>query len=452
MPFYLKQDEEEQKKQQNNPSISGSNVIINSSNPANTVTSFSPTQKSSGSFTNLQTYLDANKEKAAEMGANVSGKVDSSAIDASAQISNLGNNLQQVNKVTDESLNNDFYNDPTKANKEAYTSIKSGYTGPNEISKVDGYSGAIDSWNKASQNLKNASTEDGRKELLKEAYNRPSYTSGQNALDQSLVQNNAESKAAFENVQNKWSGLTSMLDDKTTNVGSKIASNLANDSANKTLINQNEANVMDNLTTGLTQKAKQINESKLNANKIVTSGLNSSQALSQEELGKLGITSEQWKNIQDSVALVKSDTGVDKSSLNQYANNNLKPVSAQSIATSAEYERFAALNNLIDGNSSFLSDPSLAGTDSANYEAIDFKNFSSGILEPINSKINTLSRMIDSPASFGNFNDFDRLAASIAPSYATAGLNGAQRKQILINALNESKSKAQQITKYFNNK
>ncbi len=83
MPFILNQKDEDLNKQQAGQNISGSSVILDGNNvsqntPASAATT-AATQKSSGSFTNLQSYLDANKDQAAGMGQKVVDNLDSTA-------------------------------------------------------------------------------------------------------------------------------------------------------------------------------------------------------------------------------------------------------------------------------------------------------------------------------------------------------------------------------------
>jgi hypothetical protein len=335
MPFILNQSDEDLKKQQQaNQNISGSSTILNSANAAlSNQTNNAPAAKASGSFTNLQSYLDANKDQAAGMGQKVVDNLDSTANTAKSNIDNFSNGVSSVNKVNQDDLNNNFYNDPTKADKAAYTTLKTGYTGPNDVSKVNGYSDSIDAWNKASQGLKDASTESGRQQLLKNTYDKPGYTAGQNMLDQTLVQNNADSKSAFENVQNKWSGLSSMLDSATSKAGDTIKSNLTNDAANKSLIAQSEQDAQNNLVNPIKQRADAYNASMPAVQADLKSGVNSN-SYSQDALDRLGLT---------------ANTNLYGANVNDYYKQDLTQANANSMATDTERSRYVALQNLLDG-------------------------------------------------------------------------------------------------------
>jgi hypothetical protein len=354
MPFILNQNEEELKKQRDNQNISGSSTVISGNNAnLNSPEASANTPKASGSFTNLQTYLDANNEQAAEMGQKIVNDVENSASSAKNSVDNLNNSVSTVNSLDNDYLNTNFYDDPAQANKQNYLDLKKGYTGPTDISKVAGYNDTIDAWNKASDSLKNSSTEAGRQQLLKNTYNNPGYSAGQNLLDQTLVQNNAASKNAFENVQSKWSGLNSLLDTTTTNVGNRIKNNVQTDSKNKSLIQEAEQSAQDKFQAGINDRVNTILGAYTGANQV-----NKDNPLTDQQLANLGISKDLYNQISN-----------DKYISNQLGNfvtgkADSTDINRNTVATSEDYKRFQALNSLLDTNNQFLYDPTgkLAGT------------------------------------------------------------------------------------------
>ncbi|TXG85833.1 MAG: hypothetical protein E6R13_01595 [Spirochaetes bacterium] len=89
------------------PKTSGQSSIISGNN-----SSIVPQEreKTSGSFTNLQSYLNANSDQASQMGTRVAGKIDEKATEATSKLQGLSDKFnQQVNSnrvVADDDLIN----------------------------------------------------------------------------------------------------------------------------------------------------------------------------------------------------------------------------------------------------------------------------------------------------------------------------------------------------------
>lgn len=326
MPFLQQQDEEELKKQQELQNISGQSTVLNS-------TSVNPkSQKESGSWTNLNQYLDANKESADQMGSKIAGDITEKATTAVDKSSKLQDIVPEV-KAYDP---NQAYNNVTSlsdSDKQAYQTAKQGYTGPKALNEVTGYDDTQKLATKAKEQVQNAGNELGQQQLLKETYARPSYSQGQNKLDQLLLQNSAGSKKGFEDLTQRFSGINSMLDDSFTNAGNKINSNISTSLANKQAINVGDAKAKSDLLNPIQARAAQMNQD--NPALIAAFQNNSkNNSLSEAELQRLGLTSGQ--NIYDM-------------DLSAYLNVDGSQVNADNVANSDERARYAALTALIDG-------------------------------------------------------------------------------------------------------
>ena len=115
MPFYVDQTEEDLKKQQQEQgqqNISGSYTVINNPNAQNAV-SKPGAPKQSGSWANLQKYLDANKENSAKMASSNADDVNKAGDKATKDIDALKTNTPgPVKAHTADDYNNSYYNNP----------------------------------------------------------------------------------------------------------------------------------------------------------------------------------------------------------------------------------------------------------------------------------------------------------------------------------------------------
>jgi len=335
MPFLSSQNEDELKKQADsaNPEqISGQSGVINSSSPG----AATGKPASSGSFTNIQKYLDANTGNTEAMADKVNaGVVDSSqkALDASqAYQAKAPTATKQYNA---DEVASTFYNDPAKANKEQYSALKTtgGYSGPSDYSQVEGYNDYASAFGKADSNLKNTQTETGRQQLLNDTYKRDNYSKGANNLDQALVQRNDYSKNLLAGTQDKFKDLSTMLDKDTTAAGNQINQNTQTAQANKSLIPGAEKVAMDSLINPIQSRADQYNAG-INGQIDDTQNDFADNSLSQNDLMKYGLnagTSLYGLNLKDFLTENRTQAGL----------NN--------AATADERSKYAALNNLIDG-------------------------------------------------------------------------------------------------------
>lgn len=333
---YLPYDEEEKKKAADTGQVSlggDSNTTINQS--AQNVAAPKPVERS-GSWTNLNTYLDANKQQGDQMGQTIASNITQKADDATSKINNLATKTATVAAYDP----NDVYSRVTNlsdTDKTNYRAQKAtgGYTGPNSIEKVDGYADTDKAQTQASEAVNNAKNEYGQQQLLKDTYNRPQYTAGQNKLDQVLLQNSAGSKQALEGVANRFSGITDLFNATSKNVGQSL--NTANQQAlaNKQNVLTGEKNQWDSLINPIQARADQMNKDNPALINRISSDL-SDDVLSDETLSRLGLT---------------EGTNLYETNLNSYFNPNNTQVGLNEAANSDERVKYKAIMDLFDDTS-----------------------------------------------------------------------------------------------------
>ncbi|MBL7672501.1 MAG: hypothetical protein JNM39_18635 [Bdellovibrionaceae bacterium] len=222
MPYLNEPTEEELQKQQN---ISGQSSVVNTEAPTK-----AGGPQASGSFTNLNQYLDANKENAVQLGQGVAGHIENQGNEARTGIQNTE---ADFNQLADKGTLKDLDKAPEEAQniiKQASTGTKNAqvnqaqtsrfgeianatYKGPKDLTGSSYYNDTNQKYQKAQEAKQNASSDEGRFSLLKSAYARPTYSQGQQNLDNLLLTGNNQAKTTVQSAANglsdlegKWTG------------------------------------------------------------------------------------------------------------------------------------------------------------------------------------------------------------------------------------------------------
>lgn len=243
-------------------------------------------QTSSGSYNNLQKYMDANSGFNAQ-GGGLAGKIVNNVND---QAQGLQSNLQgaqnafaQQSQAAAGSFNNPnmvsqaladpnaFVQDPN--NVSAFNNIVNAkYTGPNSFQDLSGQQNLSNlqaQGNNLNDTVNQAQSESGRFNLLKQMFGNNNYSAGQQNLDNLLIQGNQGQLKQIQAVRP-----TAM--NATTNLNN--ANNAAQAQANQ--YTQQAANVASD-----TQN--QLNQSVIDQNTALTNAATAAQAKQQSDLQNL---------------------------------------------------------------------------------------------------------------------------------------------------------------------
>lgn len=203
---YFQQNEEDQDLQGQPRDLSGGGTIITGNNGgASPDQSGAEKKTSSGSFTPLNSYLDANKSL--QFGQQVAGKVGDeltgaetaqdqaeSGFKTAADQGATKSNDDLISKV--KSSPQDVATDDFAKQRDAY------YKGPQAFTGSDYSTPASTATDKAYNTAQQTKDEGGRKAYLDQTYGsgagRSDYSAGQQKLDNLLIQADPSSKAAFE--------------------------------------------------------------------------------------------------------------------------------------------------------------------------------------------------------------------------------------------------------------
>ncbi len=327
----------------------------------------------SGAFTNLNAYLNANKEQATQLGQNVASNVSNQAEQAKTQLSQtqdqFKNQADQNSVNRNQNLVNQAVSDPTKFvqdqnNVNEFTKIRDAqYKGPAGIQDVQNYGQASQQVNKANQAVENTKSEAGRFTLIQDQFKKPNYTRGQQKLDQLFLQNDTGSRSAFENVQQRYSGLMAQLNQAQTQsqeyaAARKAETEAARNDARTALGQLDDPSTPENEAAGAmgafqtdlqgrTQAMRNKEQDAYNRLVAATSGTGDLE-LDADTMERLGLTEGQRL------------FNVDLSRVAPQYNPN--SINDQTVASADDYAKYSALAKLAGIDPTYLSNRQLAGT------------------------------------------------------------------------------------------
>lgn len=229
--------------------------------------------KSSGSYANIQDYLKANEGTATSMGAgermagditkSVSGEAEKAkqgiaGISAAAPSVEAYDPSQTIKKIIEPSPSG-----ITTQDKEKYKAMKTtgGYTGPEKVDQVAGYTDAMNQTRNAAARVGLTGTESGQQTLLQDQYARPTYAagSGQNKLDQALLQGSKQGKASMQSLGSKYANLEGLFTETSAKTGDAINKAIDQSVKNKKAFAGAESKAWQDFLNPIQARADQMN-------------------------------------------------------------------------------------------------------------------------------------------------------------------------------------------------
>lgn len=358
---------------QQNPNISGGAGASFDTGVPGQDAGASKDKKSSGQYTNIQSYLDANKDQGDQMGQKIASDVSAKADDATNQINRLSakaptvaaydpneiygkidtlskNQRQEQKMSVGEPTQTPTYdfNTPqapkpqtglTDQEKNAYRTQRQtgGYAGPATVDQVEGYADTMKATNEASAKAKMAGNEYGQQQLLKETYARPQYSAGENRLDQALVQGSSQSRAALQNVNQKYAPLEQMFSTASNQLGNNINQANQQSLANKNAVLQAEEKQWQDLINPIQSRADQMSrDNPLLIDRVNADVANQDNKINEETLKLLGLS---------------EGTDIYDLDLNNYINRDITPVGLNQAASAEERSKYQMLADLMQDQS-----------------------------------------------------------------------------------------------------
>jgi hypothetical protein len=334
----------------------------------------------SGAFTNINAYLNANKEQAADLSKSVAGNVANRADQAQSQLGQVDTDFRTQADQGGVKRDQDFVNkavaDPTnfvkdQNNVQRFRGIRDAvYKGPQTLQDAQGYGQAAQAVTNANQALENTKSEAGRFTLLQDQYNRPGYSHGQQSLDQMLMQNDPTSRSQFADVQNRYSGLMSQLNQKQADAQAYAAQRQAETEA-ATKDAQTALGQIDDPTTPENEAAGAFGGFQTDLNARTAKYKADQQAKYSRMLKQLGggqvSTNPRGAAEMDADVLaslgLKSGQHLYDVDLSKFKPTfNADAINQQNVASSADYAKYAALAQLAGQDPTYLYDAKNAGT------------------------------------------------------------------------------------------
>lgn len=312
---------DDQINEQNKNQISGATTGVSTGTPSSAggvssagTPAASQEQRSSGSFTNLNQYVNANADQAQGLGQKLGQGVQQSA---NQGLSQLNQAQQQFNtqeqaaganpndytaqKVSD--FGNSIINNPNNVAQSDIDAFKQTQaqnaafqagtdTAPKQLSDLSGYQNAKSSLDTAAQNAQLTGTESGRNQLLRQTFQNPNYSQGQTSLDQLLTQNVPQNRSTLENLRTNLLGQYGLA-----NQENQAIQNAAGERQNVIQGTQQAAN---NIQTGLYGPQTDANGNPVTQQSGILSGY--LQQLSAQPTNITNLQQQQYTQAQNTVA------------------------------------------------------------------------------------------------------------------------------------------------------
>jgi hypothetical protein len=181
-------------------------------------------KKTPGNFADLGEYLRVNTPQ--EFGSKVAGKIGGDIEQGQQALDQSANEFKaraDSSKVQDtNNLISQVDTNPQAIDANAFAGLRdASYSGPTSLSDASDLSGKITGSANTAVSKANASkTEGGRFALLDNYFGRSDYSQGQKALDNLLIQNDPNSKQAFDQMRQNAQGLQQNVNNATQDLNS----------------------------------------------------------------------------------------------------------------------------------------------------------------------------------------------------------------------------------------
>lgn len=374
------EDEEAQKA----PTLSSGGLIGNEG-LGQPLTEISPNQPTSGTgYTNIQDYLNANKDATKGLSEKVAGvvtgaantaksKVDEARTAASGAVSAATPTYNQ--DLVKSAISNPLDFSANEENVKNLTALRDAtYKGPTSFETTEGYQPALSSIMKAEEKGTLAQTPGGYEELVKEV-NPSTYKAGKSALNQQLLQASPEAQQTIGESAESTKTLKDYLAQSGQIVAPEIAAaKKANEDVSSRVKGELETGIIDfekllenRAAQQRTQEENYVNMAKafLSPQSLMASSIATPKEV--EALStRLGITPAQVatiiakaKEARPSPLAVRFG-GVDPLSLQDYL--TIRPetaITGQNVATADDLARYQALNSLAGLSRGYLDESQL---------------------------------------------------------------------------------------------
>lgn len=409
----------------------------------------SPQQKTNapdrpGNFVNLQDYLNANKTQAGKLGDQASGVINQSADAARQGVSafnqEAADKIKPVNSLAPD-VSDKIKNSAEQLSPEERAQVKNTqtakYQGPAAYTDLNTYQSAADTTQKATQNIDNSGTEQGRMNLVSQINSKP-RTQGMNVFDNALLQSGGgrEKLAQASNAnQDVKGGLDTATQAAQSQIGRADDPSTPNVDESAGAIGQtNKAQadaykqVQDALgawTSGFQPKVSQAQDNLVGLQNRVTGDISDNPfKLNDETMNLLGLNRGQRLFNTDLSSYLKQASPTD--------------INAANVASPEDYARYGALADLAGEQNPLLDSKNISQAgkvprmtaDSTKLQA-DIGQAQQNYDNAYKTAVGAVSQFADLPAEYAGYTPI-KLETEILPRLQSEGYGGAP---ILKNAI-----------------
>lgn len=420
------QNEEDLTNQEGGTQISGTAGASEAGNPnpgvANSPVKQDATAQNTAGYTDVGSYLDANKSGSAKMGQdvanNLSNRYDTTKQGVQTSANDLINQVNQGYAKENTDLIKQVASNPYAAVSDPNQvtafqgQLNDTYTGPNSWGDYGTQQGKV---NEANQYAGLANTPGGTNVYAQELEG-PTASQGVNQLDSLLLRSDPNAQSAIKGAANKFTDLNDYLNQQNTGINSAItgaqseaqrASQGALDAfigANGTLTNLNST--IGANTAAAQAKAQQENEAI--RNQLNGSGSLRAGGFSPQVLQSLGLTAEQGEQLTNLLSqnmnpayYTAGHAGSQAQSHNLYdmsaalsQQDPTQAITAANVATPEQYQQMSAIQQLLgsktpQGSAINPALASLAGTVPQSLNQFDYQgmlDYARQVLEGSNAE------------------------------------------------------------------
>lgn len=346
------------------------------------------TPSASGSFTNLQRYLDENRAGAIALGEKVAGSVRQAgeeAKTASEDLSRRGSESIESGRVKQTSVLDEAAQNPDLVAKDAQKRAEflrerdASYSGPAGLEDVEGYDTTQAKLKAAQDKINLAGTEEGRMNLLR-GISQSNQGKGKEQLDQFLLTGNPESANAIQHAGDPYKNLSDYLTAQSDEARKKAAEAAAETDATRKAVQDRflgASGVLPTFEDELSRKASTFTERMREKLERQKRGIQIGQMLPEDVEGLGNGSVEDIKNSGNFLKFLNSRYNSKIDPL-QYFTQTGSPeaeISPANVSTLEDYARYGALVDLLGQTPSVLNpaDVSKAGTAGTDFADIDFQ-------------------------------------------------------------------------------
>lgn len=345
-----------------------------------------------GGLVDLNQYLDANQPQVNQLSGKVGtwiqgqGKSANDAINNgynafASDVNNNTVNLDQnlVNRATKDSTN--FVGNSTKDNPNAdvqsfWNQENATYKGPTQYEASQYYAPVSNQVKQATEYGNDINSASGRTAILQAMNTGKLYNAGQAALDQSLLGSTPTSTNILQQGAASTSGLNQALSDSATKANALAKQAGLTTQQTAAAVQKAVSDTYNQFTTGIQGKVGTAQQAALTNQTALQNKLQSGQQLSPAELQALGMTQQQYQDVLNKNNQYNSQYG-GATNLSQYFTPQTDlsgKITANNVATNADYAQQNALDVLGQNNNQFINTPNMAGTAPGTVGSFDYQN------------------------------------------------------------------------------